>query len=67
MSAPCGITAALPWLAPCCPDCAQRAGATGDTPPTSTAGLSGAGGLLVLAAIFVGVLYGEKVLGKLGG
>ncbi len=63
---------ALPWMAPCCAECAQRAGAVGDpsptsAPSTSTAGGASAGALLVLGLIFVGVVYGEKLLGKLGG
>jgi hypothetical protein len=63
---------ALPWLAPCCANCARSrgaAGAAGDTPAApSSGGLStGAGALLVLGAIFVAVIYGEKFLTKLGG
>lgn len=68
---PCQQSAAMPWLLPCCADCARsrQAGAIGDAPaPATGGGLSTeTGALLVLASIFVGVLYGEKILAKLGG
>jgi len=66
---------ALPWVAPCCAQCAgaRAAGAADPSPSTAppqttTSGLStGAGAALVLGLIFLGVVYGEKMLGKLGG
>lgn len=62
----------LPWLSSCCADCARsrQAGAAGDAPsiaPSVEPGKAGLGALLVMGAIFVGVLYGEKILAKLGG
>jgi hypothetical protein len=64
---PCQAGAALPWLLPCCPDCAagrhdEQAGSTGP----GEGGMAGGGALLVLGAIAVAVLYGETILKKLG-
>jgi hypothetical protein len=67
------ISAGLPWLAPCCADCARSrgaAGATGDTPapsPAIAADSSAGLALLTLGGIFLAVVYGEKILSKLGG
>jgi hypothetical protein len=60
----------LPWLVPCCAGCASRgaAGGVGDAPaPSVEPGKTGAGALVVLGLLFLGVLYGEKVMTRLGG
>ena len=74
MSSPCATTAAMPWLAPCCADCGRGRGAAGDVAPlpgtsssSSSSSSAGLGAVLVLGGIFLAVMYGEKVLTKLGG
>jgi hypothetical protein len=63
----------MPWLAPCCSDCAQaraagEAGAAGDAAAPSSGQLStGTGALLVLGGMAVILLWGDQILRKLGG